>query len=219
MADFIHNKKSKNNTEDDITALFWFGQTAWSFISSIYKAGWDFLKANNLNGMFRQNVALKFIPKIINKKPDRKVESNIKRKQAEIARVPLPIPPRPTKETLEKSKIFQKKGKNSKNDSNDKNRHSYAQASAPNIKKILKLKKKLPNLSLKKIEDIYKMINNSGKVKPRINMITKGPSRRQIILSMGTANVSKFMALSGNHIANINEALKNIKSDIFADFV
>jgi len=79
---------------------------------------------------------------------------------------------------LEKSKIFQKKGKNSKNDSNDKNRHSYAQASAPNIKKILKLKKKLPNLSLKKIEDIYKMINNSGKVKPRINMITKGPSRR-----------------------------------------
>jgi len=36
---------------------------------------------------------------------------------------------------------------------------------------------------------------------------------------MGTANVSKFMALSGNHIANINEALKNIKSDIFADFV
>jgi len=57
MADFIHNKKLKNNTEDDILALTGLGQAAWLFISSIYKAEWDFLKSNNLN---RQNITSEF---------------------------------------------------------------------------------------------------------------------------------------------------------------
>jgi len=36
---------------------------------------------------------------------------------------------------------------------------------------------------------------------------------------MGFANISKFMSLSSKHIANIDRTLKNIKSDIFANFV
>jgi len=120
---------------------------------------------------------------------------------------------------LEKLKFFQKKSKNSKEDSNNKDSHLYIQASSPNIKEILKLKKNFPNLSSKKIKDIYKTINDSEKIKPRINMTTKNPSRRQIIISMGSANISKFMSISGKHITNINRALKNIKSEILADFV
>jgi len=39
MANFIHNRKLKNNTENDISALEGFGQAAWSFISFIYEVG------------------------------------------------------------------------------------------------------------------------------------------------------------------------------------
>ena len=63
------------------------------------------------------------------------------------------------------------------------------------------------------------MINNSGKVKLKINMITKDSSRKQIIISMGNNNKSKFMTFLSIYITNINSMLKNIKSEVRADFV
>jgi len=39
MADFIQNRKLISNTEKDILVFPNFGQAAWFFISSIYKAG------------------------------------------------------------------------------------------------------------------------------------------------------------------------------------
>jgi len=50
-------------------------------------------------------------------------------------------------------------------------------------------------------------------------MTTKEYSKRQIIVSISTDNTSKFMSLSGEHIANINRALKNMKSKVIANFV
>jgi len=87
---------------------------------------------------------LKFIPKITNKKPNKRIESTNEEKQAEVVRISPSILLRSFKETLEKSKFFQKKDKNSRKDSNIKGRHSYAQASALKIKEILKLKKISP---------------------------------------------------------------------------
>ena len=63
------------------------------------------------------------------------------------------------------------------------------------------------------------MINNSSKVKPRINMTTKDPSRKQIIVPMGNNNKSKFMTSLNTHITNLNNMLKNTKLDIMADFI
>ena len=71
----------------------------------------------------------------------------------------------------------------------------------------------------KKIENIHNMINDFGKVKPRINMTTKGSSRRQIIVFVSNNNSLKFIWLFSLYIANLNRALKNIKSDIMANFV
>jgi len=82
----------------------------------------------------------------------------------------------------------------------------------------LKLKKNFSNLLAKKIENIYRIINDSGKVKPRINMTTKGLSRKQIIVSMGNDNKSKFIASSNLHITNLNSVLRNIKSEVIGDF-
>jgi len=83
----------------------------------------------------------------------------------------------------------------------------------------LKIKESFPNISLKKIEEIHKTINNSGKIKPRIYITIKGPSQQQIIALIDFDNISKFISLSYKHISNINRALRNIKSKILADFV
>ena len=84
----------------------------------------------------------------------------------------------------------------------------YAQESISKVGKILKIKENFPNLSTKKIKNIHKMINDSGKSKLRINITTKGLSRKQVIVPMGDDNKFKFMALSGIHISNLNNVLK-----------
>lgn len=50
-------------------------------------------------------------------------------------------------------------------------------------------------------------------------MTTKNPSHRQIIVPISLDNSSKIMSASSEHIANINQTLKNIKSSIIADFI
>jgi len=50
-------------------------------------------------------------------------------------------------------------------------------------------------------------------------MITKSHSRKQVIISMSNENKAKFMESSNAHITNLNRALKNIKSEVMADFI
>ena len=50
-------------------------------------------------------------------------------------------------------------------------------------------------------------------------MTTKGPSRKQIIIPMSSDNIAKFMKSSSLHVANINWSLRNLKSEIFVDFI
>ena len=94
---------------------------------------------------------------------------------------PLSIPLRLSKKKLSKSKYHRKNQKKSQNQSNKKKECSYTQVSSGSVKEILKLKNNFPNLLSKKIEDIHRIINDTDKTKPYINMTTKGPSYRQII--------------------------------------
>jgi len=50
-------------------------------------------------------------------------------------------------------------------------------------------------------------------------MMTKDPSRKQVIIPMDLLNTERIIVKSNKYIANINRALKNIKSDIIADFI
>ena len=88
-----------------------------------------------------------------------------------------------------------------------------------NIKEILKIKENFPSLSTKKIEEIHKTINEPRKDKLKFNMTTKEPSRRQVLVPMSLINSSKFMVSSSHYIANINRALKDIKSNTLANFI
>jgi len=96
---------------------------------------------------------------------------------------------------------------------------SYAQVTTGSVKDILKLKENFPNFSTKKIENIYKAINNISKSKSHINMIIKDLSHKQTIIPMGENNINKFMTLSDKYVANLNQALKDIKLDIFTNFI
>ena len=49
--------------------------------------------------------------------------------------------------------------------------------------------------------------------------MTKGPSRKQIIIPMAKSNAELIINLASQQIANINKSLKDIKSDITTDFI
>jgi len=50
-------------------------------------------------------------------------------------------------------------------------------------------------------------------------MTTKGLSRKHIIILMSSENNIKFMKNSSIHIANMNESLRNTKSEVLIDFI
>jgi len=77
--------------------------------------------------------------------------------------------------------------------------------------KVFKIKDTFSSLKVNKIENIQKIINgNNGSGKPKlyINMTTKGPSRKQVIVLINGDNIKKFMKESSSHISNLNKALK-----------
>jgi len=57
------------------------------------------------------------------------------------------------------------------------------------------------------------------KKKPKLNITTKDFSRKQIIIPMSFNNSKRIIAILSKHITNINRALKDIKSNIIADFL
>jgi len=138
--------------------------------------------------------------KINNINPIKRTEQ-LKNKQVEVVKLSSPIPTKLLKKVLEKLKFFNKKGK--KANKPEKPRKLYTQVLAPSVGKILKLKENFPSLSAKKIKNIHRTINNSRKSKPKINMITKDPLRKQIIISMSNDNKTKFIASSSTHIVMI----------------
>ena len=69
------------------------------------------------------------------------------------------------------------------------------------------------------MDQIHKIVNSTLKSKLRIQITTKGPSRKWIIIPMSNDNILKFIKESLFHIANINRVLKNAKSEILVDFI
>jgi len=210
IAAFVRQQKLEDKTTEDISQISEFGYAAWDFLSSIYESGWNKLEANKDKKYFRQCVSSQFNRKPLNNSNLRK-EDKGKGKPVNISRVFLPIPSRPSKSVLAKSKFY-------KGDQMMKPK-SYAQASKEDINEIIKIKNS-PKLSSNKISEIYKAINNSdNKGKPKLNMMTKGSSQKQIIISMGLNNVIRVMAQSNIYITNINRSPKDIKSEVAVDFI
>ena len=84
---------------------------------------------------------------------------------------------------------------------------------------VIKIKEIFPALNAQKVDQIHKIVNDTLKSKLRIQMTTKGSSRKQIIILISNDNILKFMKESLFHITNINQALKNTKLEILVDFI
>ena len=50
-------------------------------------------------------------------------------------------------------------------------------------------------------------------------MTIKGPSRKQVIISMSEDNARTIVSQANTHISNINRLLKGVKSEILANFI
>ena len=114
------------------------------------------------------------------------------------------FPPKSTKEEGSKLKSVNKLEKDKSINLSPKLACTYAQALSANIWNILELKENFHKLSDKKIEEIYKIVNNSNIPKPKLNMMTKGPSHKQIIIPISSDKNKNFMATSNDYITNIN---------------
>lgn len=143
------------------------------------------------NNSFRQKVSYKFTLKI-NPINNSKKDNKNTDKPMSIKRLPLPIPAKSPKEVNEILKYF-KTISPTKLDNNQGKSYAQASKSSNTAKKILKIKKVFPSLKADKINNIQKIINRGSKLKPRINMTTKSPSKKQIIIPMNNYNKTKFM--------------------------
>ena len=168
---------------------------------------------------------MKFTPRIPPALTQKSNKSVPKPTPVSINKVP-PLPPLPAKTAKEVNvilKYFQNKKPSNGNKSKEilKTTKSYAQVSKSpaNTAEVLKIKKVFPNLNTNKIDQVSNIIKGTVKLKPRIQMTTKGPSRKQIIIPMSKENVDSFIKNSSLHIRNINRQFRNAKSEILIDYI
>ena len=101
---------------------------------------------------------------------------------------------------------------------------SYVQALKSNvsynIEDILRVKKAFLALSVNEVGKMLKMKNSrEGSKKPRINMMTRGLSREEVIIPIAKHITELIINSAHTHISNVNKCLKISKSDIVADFI
>ena len=110
---------------------------------------------------------------------------------------------------------------NNKSKDGPKLNKSYAQASKSAIStaEVLKIKKMFPALSAEKIDQVNNIVNGLFKPKPRIQMTTKGPSRKQVIIPMSKENVDLFIKNSLLYVTSMNRQFWNAKSEILIDYI
>ena len=117
---------------------------------------------------------------------------------ANISKIPSPIPSRPSAAILVKSKLAKSK----------LGIKLFAQTTKDKAEDILKVKEAFPKLLPKKIIEIHNITQGiSHKSCPKLNMTTKGPSRKQVIIPMSQDNSNIVISCADEHIFNINRLL------------
>jgi len=137
-----------------------------------------------------------------------------------------PLPPLPAKSAKEVniiSKYFQNKKpsiENKKKEGSNPTK-SYAQASKSHTttSDILKIKEAFMALNAKEIDQVNNIVKGNPKIKLKIQMTTKGLSRKQVIIPMSKDNIDAFMKNSSLHMANINRQLHNAKLEVLIDYI
>ena len=225
LAKYILNKQVNGNTANNLNDFNGIGDAIWNFISAVYGAKWDVLHTDNKTNNLRAKISSKFTPRIL--VPNGNIKKDIPKSNPVTINKAPPLPSLPAKSKKEInaiSKYFHPKKsavETNNQTSKPKPGKSYAQASKPsvNMSEVLKIKEAFPSLNAEKIDQVNNIINGQNKTKPSIKMTTKGPSRKHIIIPMSSDNILSFMKNLSAHVANINRALRNAKTDILVDYI
>ena len=197
----------------------------WKLFNTIYSAKWDtliFNKEKNLT--IRKCIGECIMPYYMQNQPSTS-SSNM---MMTTTPSPLPSAEAPPPPTTNMSAAPPSSNKNIKStvkkDPKPLNmKKSYAQASKSNlshIEDIVQVKEAFPALSVDEVGKVLKIKNSGeGNKKPKINMTTRGPSRKEVIILMAKHIAELIVNSAHIHIANINKCLRNSKSDIVADFI
>ena len=225
MARYITNKKVKSSNTNDLLDFDSMGDSIWNFISSVYQSNWDLFYTDNKSITLRAKILSKFTPRIppTTNKNNKETTKPI---LVSIEKIPLP-PPLPAKLKREVN-VISKYFQNSKSSVKAKKLSEtkkpailYAQASRPmtNTSEVLKIKEAFLALNAKKINQINNIVKGNSKPKPHIQMITKGLSKKQVIIPMSSNNISVFMKNLFLHVTNINRQLQNVKSEVLVNYI
>ena len=184
MVKYISNKKVNPKNANDFKDFDGMGDSIWNFISTVYQASWDFFLTDNKSKSLREKIASKFSPRITLTNAQKNIKDLPKSVPISFDKIPLP-PPLSAKSANEVnviSKYFQNKKpliENKKKEGSNPTK-SYAQASKSptTTSDILKIKEVFPTLNTKKINQVNNIVKENPKLKLKIQMITKGPSRK-----------------------------------------
>jgi len=225
MAKYIANKKVNSKTANDFKDFDSIGDSVWNFISVVYQASWDSLHMDNRSKTLREKISSKFTPRITlnNIKKNSKELPNSTPISLDKVPPPPPLPAKSAKKVNTISKYFQNKKPMSENKKKEISNlsKSYAQASKSQAttSEVLKIKETFLELSAKKIDQVNNIVKENMKSKLKIQMTTKGPLRKQVIIPISRDNINAFMKNSSLHVANINKQLCNAKSEVLTDYI
>ena len=180
---------------------------------------------NNRTSTLRAKILSKFSPRITPATNKNNKETN-KPVLVTIEKV-LPLPPLPAKSKRDVN-VISKYFQNNKSSVEAKKLAItktpailYAQTIKPpaDTSEVLKIKEAFPALNAKKIDQINNIVKGNPKPKLRIQITTRGSSRKQVIVPMSSENNSIFMRNLALHMTNINRHLRNAKSEVLANYI
>ena len=121
------------------------------------------------------------------------------------------------------SKYFQNKKSSIENKkkkgSNPTKSYAHASKLPATMSNVLKIKEAFLTLNAKKIDQVNNIVKENPKMKLKIQMTTKGPLRKQVIIPMSKDNIDVFMKNLSLHVANINRQLCNVKSEALINYI
>ena len=223
MAKYISNKKVNPKSSNDLNDFDGIGDAVWNFLSSVYQSSWDSLYTDNRSKLLREKISAKLTPRVVLSSSSKTIK-NPNPVTINKAPPPLPLPAKTKKEVNIISKYFlpnKPSVNNNVNGNSNNSGKSYAQATktSNNTSEVLKIKETFPSLNAQKVDQVNNIVNGQAKPKPHIKMMTKGPSRKQVIIPMSRENINSFMKSSSLHVANMNRLLCNAKSDILTNYI
>ena len=219
MAKYIANKQVNGKEVNDLKNFNGMDNAICNFISLVYKAKWDALHTDNNTNTLRTKISSKFTLRTTSIKNNNKKET-AKPVSISIEKAPPP-PPLPAKSKTEINTILKyfKEKKTTMNPLKPTKLYTQASKQTPSTSKILKIKESFPALNANQIERVNNIVKGNPKPKPCIQMTTKGPSRKQVIVPISIDNNNLFIKNSAAHVTNINRLLRNAKSEVAVDFI